>query len=1028
MNHSTSSIRRRRVVVLALTLAVLSIVAITARAQSHAEILQTRLGFAANAEFGFSVAIIGDINHEGFDDYAVGTSFAAVGSVNQGGSVIFYNGSAGAEIYSFAGDSTSRRLGYSVAGGGDYNGDGHPDIVCGAWNGSQGQVKVYSGHNGLAYLTLGDAAGWGLGFSVADAGDTNGDGRDDFITGLPYYDTVSLTNAGQVRVWGLSGSSSILIASWTGNVANQRLGHAVDGMHGDVNFDGLPDIVAGAPYYNLGFPNATIGRVQVLSPALGSNSAPRVDFIPNIGSINPALCGYAVAGLGDINGDGRADFATGSPGFRVGNGSTTLDGRIEVVSGFHVTGQSATVLWTSTSSNSSSDRLGYTLAAMSDVTGDGILDLAAGAPTYGNSTSTPGSALVFSGAGSGTHYPIRRWIGPQHDMRFGHAVAAGDVNGDGFGDVLVGAKNFDNGGGGFLFAPDTGRVDIYSGRGFDRDHRNASGFAQAPGHRVGIVGDLNGDGFDEYAIARPDPNGNGGNHGTVSIRSGFNGGQVTNLQRAGTSPDEFGAAVTGVGDLNGDGVPEIVVGAPGIILNGFYGAAFVYDGATFNELATLQGSFGSRRFGHCIAAADINGDGVPDIIVGDPAQSGVNNLDFGKVTIFSGANFSVIGVVQGPGIYDELGTGVAGLPDITGDGFDEFAIGWGGHGVSNSNDGSGRVQILAGDPSGNFGVLFTLDGTSGEGLGTTLANAGDIDGNGSDDLLVGSPTYTSSGLLGGTVTERGRIRVISGTTFATIYTRNGDASGDHLGAAVSAAGDVDGDGRCDIIAGAPLGDSQLLTDNGYALVISGSDYRVLLRLEGAATTGLSNSSGTQLGRSVAGGARITSDHRSDFLCSSTYNNSPGTSFQTVISGLGDLVGLDHYGTGTPGCEGPISLTAFSPPRVGNQDFKLVCNRVEPATFGTLLATVNGFQIPGGFDPANIGLIFHANWGTAPFLSQTAMMSDVAGHAEVASPLPQVPTLAGFVVVLQAIWYSPAACAAGTFGYSSTNGLDLTIQP
>lgn len=977
--------------------------------------IRTLTGALANGFSGWSAAIAGDVNADGFDDIIVGAPFHDGPNGTDAGVALVYDGHTGQVIHTLDGPFAGRRFGLSVTGLGDVNGDGHDDFAVGGFGNSTGIIRVFSGASGGLFVTLQDFAGWGLGTAIASAGDVDGDGRGDLVAGLPFQDSGSMTNVGEIRVYTIAPFGQI--SSHTGTHPNQQLGFSV-GRAGDINGDGLEDVVAGAPFYNPGLPNAAIGRVEVFSPAGGGGSAPIVDFIPNIGAFgNNAQAGYSVAGIGDVNGDGIPDIACGAPGYETNTANNLQNGRVYAVSGVQVPFQSATVLWTRTATASSAERFGNSIRALG-TPGTTPLSLVVSSPDASISGSDLGKISVLEGA-SGL---IRdRHHGYGDGDGFGDGLGAGgDIDGDGIQDYVVGAPNYDNFQS-FIGVSNSGRTFAFSSAPDDRNHIMATGFQVNPGHRVAVLGDTNDDGYDEYLIGYPG-NGTGGQFGRVRAYDGQSGSLLYVIDQDALAPNELGEDISTVGDVNGDGAPDFLAGAPGTAPRG---AAFLYSGVDGTLLGSFFGGIGASRFGESVSGgSDVNGDGTPDLFIGDPDHAG----GFGRVTILDGATLGILTFIGGSSTGGRLGSDIAALGDIDGDGFGEVAVGLEGESIASPGDQAGQLRVYSGSPGGSLFLVASLDGSNGERLGAAIAAAGDVNGDGAGDVVVGGPRYTSTPFLGPPITDRGRVRVFDVLGGAILFSLLGDNAGDQLGFSVSGAGDVDGDGRGDFIAGAPFADLQGSTDLGYAYVYRGDNGAIARRFEGSTLVNSLGNGGTQMGRSVAGGARITPDTLSDVLVSSSHGYSPGTGFKTVIYGLGDFPGLTHYGNGTPACDGPVRLDGNSVPDVGNSAFELRCFNAEGLSTGDLLVTTTGFQSPAGLDPTGLGIILHVDWINAPPVGSVAFTCDAAGAAAIAAPLPNIPALAGFVLSFQAILYSNTTCPGPVFGYSTTNGLDMTIQP
>lgn len=423
----------------------------------------------------------------------------------------------------------------SVAGAGDVNGDGFDDVIIGAHKYTNGETD-----EGRAQLFMGSASGlaalptWSAepdvveawyGLSVASAGDVNADGFDDVVIGAPRYSNGEDEEGAAFLFLGtVAGPGPVPAWSFETGQVQAWFGYSVSGA-GDVNGDGFDDVVIGALKYDAMHTDEGAAALFLGGPA-GLAAAPAWFAL---GGQADAEYGRSVASAGDVNGDGFDDVVIGAP-------------RLQTVSGYgsasvylgSATGLVSTPAWVLDSTQTApcgwyscpnfGDELGYAVSGAGDVDGDGFADVLVGAHwhyTGGVSTGIKeGNAFLYRGAAGGLA-AAPAWIGRpnQPDPQYGKFLSGvGDVNGDGFADVVVAAPGYDN--------PEVGEgaVALYTG---------------SPG------------GLSPWPVAIDDPD-------------------VTDAQ--------YGR-VAGAGDVNGDGLADVIIGAPSYS-NGETreGAAFLYLG------------------------------------------------------------------------------------------------------------------------------------------------------------------------------------------------------------------------------------------------------------------------------------------------------------------------------------------------------------------------------------------------------------------------------------------------------------------
>ena len=311
------------------------------------------------------------------------------------------------------------------------------------------------------------------------------------------------------------------------------------------------------------------------------------------------------------------------------------------------------------------------------------------------------------------------------------------------------------------------------------------------GRSVSGAGDVNGDGFADLIVGAPSDDNNGTNSGSARVYSGIDGNVLYTFDGDDVG-DRLGSSVSGAGDVNGDGFADLIVGAPCDDTNGsFSGSARVYSGIDGNVLYTFNGDGEGDDLGRSVSGAgDVNGDGFADLIVGAPFAINVGSPTSGSARVYSGIDGNVLYTFDGDDVSDQLGSSVSGAGDVNGDGFADLIVG----APCDDNNGfrSGSARVYSGIDGS---VLYTFDGDGeDDDLGVSVSGAGDVNGDGFADLIVGAPGVDTNG------DGSGSARVYSGIDGNVLHTFIG-AAGD-LGVSVSGAGDVNGDGVADLIVGA----------------------------------------------------------------------------------------------------------------------------------------------------------------------------------------------------------------------------------
>jgi FG-GAP repeat/FlgD Ig-like domain len=804
-------------------------------------------GEDAYNNMGQSVSTAGDVNGDGYDDIIIGEPFYTGTITDQGRAYVYYGGPAGpasSADWDVAGVMETGRLGWSVSTAGDVNNDGYDDVIIGARDES------------LAYVYHGSASGLSLswnwrggesipdtdfGYSVATAGDVNGDGYDDVVVGAPYYHTGG--TFGHVYVYHGSASGVNNSPAWDvgGTDSFSYFGWTVAGA-GDVNGDGYSEVIVGAQIYS---GDVSLEGAAFLYEGSSTGLSTTADWT-GVGGQNNSRYGSCVATAGDVNGDGYSDVVVSA--YLYANGEDD-EGRVYLYLGDYG-GLSTSATWRNEGDEETA-WYGASSAAAGDVNGDGFGDLIIGIPNYGPYPEY-GRAEVFHGQRSDARFEAG-WVteSNQADAHFGGALAGvGDANGDGFGDVLVGASAYDNG------QVDEGAIFLFLG--------TQQGLAWIPswwaesnqagaylGVSVANAGDVNGDGYPDAIVGAPGYMNTHEDEGAafvwLSVPGGAPMGTPANaawIGYGGQTNADYGFSVSGGGDFNGDGYSDIVVGAP------YYdagqtdeGAAFAYFGSATGPSVTHDWFHGSdhtsAEYGLAVAAGgDFNGDGYGDVFVGAPK--------YYSGETWEGYAFVYLGSEDGPQTGApwwhcksqqtgaRLGRSVAWAGDVNGDGFSDVITGAFRYDYGGDTD-AGRVFVWHGSDTqppmgepGNEDYAATIAQASAN-TGYSVASAGDVNGDGFSDIIFGAPYFDWLGDSGTgmAVTLPGSADGVTNGVFWDWFTVGNQVSCYH-GWSVASAGDVNGDGFSDVLVGSPYYDSGQDAE-GRAFLYYGNDSRGLSR-------------------------------------------------------------------------------------------------------------------------------------------------------------------------------------------------------
>ena len=832
-------------------------------------------GVTANDVSGSSVASAGDVNGDGYDDLIVGASQADPNGGGSGSSYVVFgrasgfassvnlstlNGSTG---FRLDGVTMNDRSGISVASAGDVNGDGYDDLIVGA-----SQADPNGPDSGSSYVVFGRASGFASsvnlstlngstgfrldgvtmndrsGISVASAGDVNGDGYDDLIIGAGGADPSGVQDAGSSYVvYGFAtavGNIDVVGSSADNTTTLTALQRGVDGGAGNDSLTGN----ASANTLIGGQGNDTL------------NGAGGNDVL--IGGVGNDVLVYDAADTL------RVDGGTGRDTLRIDGSGVNLN--LTTLNNF--------------STPATAPANPYSNIEIIDLTGSGNNTLTL------NAADLLGLVDAATDVGGGRDQNLLRVDGNAGDAvvaagiwtELGRADVSGSLSGSGVYTLyqsgaahLLVRNTIDQSG---IATPvDTVALSALDGAdGFRINGELANGFA---GRSVSSAGDINGDGYDDVIVGATRASANGAASGASYVVFGRASGlpstvEVSTLNGAdgfkihGEGIGHYAGVVAAAGDVNGDGYDDVLIAASGVDVNGTNsGAAYVVFGKAsgFTSVISLSSLAGSNGFqingealgdqlGSVAGAGDLNGDGYDDLLIGAQfsdvggGDSGVSYVVFGRNGGFSSElNLSSLDGVNGfqinfQGAGGSFGRSLSSAGDVNGDGIDDLIIG------ADHADVNGASFIVFGR-NGGFGSVLevsALDGITGFKIvgaeagdqAGSVASAGDVNGDGYDDLIIGAdgaapntPYSGASYVVFGRATGFGSAINLSTLNGSTGFRLNGIDNGDLSGFSVSAAGDVNGDGYADVLIGAADGDP-----NGLS---SGESYVVFGRAGGFAS-------------------------------------------------------------------------------------------------------------------------------------------------------------------------------------------------
>lgn len=662
-------------------------------------------GEGSSNYFGGTVSEAGDLNNDGYDDIIIGASGF---NNNRGRSYIYFGGSSMDSIADIKmhGEASGDRFGNCVSNAGDINNDGYDDVIIGSSHHDTltGIAYIYLGGSTMDNIAdimfIGEEKESFFSIDVSDLGDVNNDGYDDVIIGAYRYNNYT----GRSYIfYGSTNMDSIADVIMEGKEEWDVYSRSLSGA-GDVNNDGFDDILVGAPYTNSGegtsylyYGGAVVDSIpdvifkggvkdfgRSLSKAGDLNADGFDDIIISVNVSDSGSCyiyfgdvnmdsipdkkliaegednlfGNSVSTAGDMNNDGFDDLIIGARGYN------NYEGRSYIYLGGQEPDSIVNVVL---DGDTSRECFGNSVSSAGDINGDGYDDVIVGAP-YNNSYK--GRSYIYFGSDTVDSKADVVLNGVYDKSFFGSSVSgAGDVNGDGYHDILVAEHNVNL---------KTGHCYVYFG-GEDMDTvADIVISGETTDFLVGLdvsFADVNGDGYDDIiAGGRYNPTWLGycyiyfGGESMDSI--------ADKIMKGETFNDKFGMCVSNAGDVNNDGYEDVIVGAREY--NSYTGRSYIfYGGNSMDTIADviMEGKESYDDFGTCVSnIGDINADGYDDVVVG---VSGINSSTGQSYIFYGGSSMDSIADVKmsGEGESNHFGISVSGAGDFNGDRGNDLIIG-----------------------------------------------------------------------------------------------------------------------------------------------------------------------------------------------------------------------------------------------------------------------------------------------------------------------------------------------------------------